>query len=140
MGLWVVLNLLQAGFTQLDPDEAYYWIYAQHLDWGYFDHPPAAALLIKLGTFLLPGELGLRFFIVLANALTLWVIWDLADRPQRSWALYSLLALLVAMPFLHLYGFIATADAPLMLFRPYFFGGIAVFWRSPISVRQLCGH
>ena len=102
LGLWVVLNLVQAAFTQLDPDEAYYWIYAQQLDWGYFDHPPAAALLIKLGTLLLPGELGVRFFIVLANALTLWVIWDLPDRPQRGRALYTLLALLLAMPFLHL--------------------------------------
>ena len=131
LGLWVVLNLLQAAFTQLDPDEAYYWIYAQQLDWGYFDHPPAAALLIKLGTLLLPGELGVRFFIVLANALTLWVIWDLADRPQRSRALYTLLALLLAMPFLHLYGFIATADAPLMLFSALFFWGYRRFLAKP---------
>ncbi|MDX2069702.1 MAG: glycosyltransferase family 39 protein [Haliscomenobacter sp.] len=128
---WVLLNLLQAGFTQLDPDEAYYWVYAQQLDWGYFDHPPAAALLIKLGTWLFPGTLGLRFFIVLANALAFVVIWDLAERPQSGRPLHLLIALLVAMPFLHLYGFIATADAPLMLFSALFFWGYLRFLDRP---------
>ena len=128
---WVLLNLLQAGFTQLDPDEAYYWVYAQQLDWGYFDHPPAAALLIKLGTWLFPGTLGLRFFIVLANALAFAVIWDLAGRPQSGRPLYLLIALLLAMPFLHLYGFIATADAPLMLFSALFFWGYRRFLDRP---------
>jgi hypothetical protein len=129
--LWALLNLLQAGLTPLDADEAYYWVYAQHLDWGYFDHPPAAALLIKLGTWLFPGTLGLRFFIVLANVLSFGVIWDLADRPRSGPALYTLLALLMAMPFLHLYGFIATADAPLMLFSALFFWGYRRFLAQP---------
>lgn len=131
LAIWVLLNLLQAGFTQLDSDEAYYWVYAQQLDWGYFDHPPAIALLIKLGTWLLPGTLGLRFFIVLANALTFLVVWDLAGRPQAGRALYVLIALLTAMPFLHLYGFIATADAPLMLFSALFFWAYWRFWNQP---------
>lgn len=131
LAIWVLLNLLQAGFTPLDPDEAYYWVYAQQLDWGYFDHPPAAAFLIKLGTLLLPGTLGLRFFIVLANALAFVVMWDLAGRPWQGRALYVFIALLLAMPFLHLYGFIATADAPLMLFSALFFWGYQRFWKQP---------
>lgn len=131
LAIWVLLNLLQAAFTQLDPDEAYYWVYAQQLDWGYFDHPPAAAFLIRLGTFLLPGTLGIRFFIVLANALTFVVIWDLAGRPRQGRAVYVLVSLLLAMPFLHLYGFIATADAPLMLFSALFFWGYHRFWNHP---------
>ncbi len=44
-----VISLFQAGFTELMDDEAYYWVYSRHLDWGYFDHPPMVALLIKMG-------------------------------------------------------------------------------------------
>jgi len=39
LGLLLVLNVMQAWLTELDPDEAYYWIYSRQLDWGYFDHP-----------------------------------------------------------------------------------------------------
>ena len=49
IGVWLVLNGLQAAFMGIDADEAYYWLYAQHLQWGYFDHPPLVALSIRLG-------------------------------------------------------------------------------------------
>lgn len=55
---WFLLSLLQAATTGLFDDEAYYWVYSQYLDWGYFDHPPMIAWLIKLGTSLFAGELG----------------------------------------------------------------------------------
>lgn len=32
--LFVLVNLLQAALTPLDPDEAYYWFYADRLQWG----------------------------------------------------------------------------------------------------------
>ncbi|MEL6358020.1 MAG: hypothetical protein AAFQ37_13930, partial [Bacteroidota bacterium] len=59
LGSWLFINLLQAALSPLDADEAYYWMYAHQLDWGYFDHPPAVAALIKFGMWL-PGELGVR--------------------------------------------------------------------------------
>lgn len=40
-----VINCLQAAFTELSDDEAYYWMYAQHLDVGYFDHPATPVTL-----------------------------------------------------------------------------------------------
>ena len=46
LGVWWVCNLLQAGFSQLANDEAYYHMFAEHLAWGYFDHPPMTALLV----------------------------------------------------------------------------------------------
>ncbi len=36
MGLRVAYWLL----AQPNPDEAYYWLWGQHLDWSYYDHPP----------------------------------------------------------------------------------------------------
>ncbi len=35
LGTWFLINLLQALFTGLHPDEAYYWMYSKFLDWGY---------------------------------------------------------------------------------------------------------
>ena len=68
---WFLLGLLQALFTELQDDEAYYWVFAHYLDWGYFDHPPMIAVLIKMGTALFGGELGVRFFPLVFNTLTL---------------------------------------------------------------------
>ncbi|HEY9888919.1 MAG TPA: glycosyltransferase family 39 protein, partial [Candidatus Obscuribacterales bacterium] len=34
------LRLVFWGGAFPNPDEAYYWLWGQHLDWSYFDHPP----------------------------------------------------------------------------------------------------
>jgi 4-amino-4-deoxy-L-arabinose transferase-like glycosyltransferase len=36
----VLLHLVMAAGFHLSPDEAHYALYASHLDWSYFDHPP----------------------------------------------------------------------------------------------------
>ena len=46
-----LVNLLQAYFTEITLDEAYYYQYARDLDWGYYDHPPMVALVIKIFNF-----------------------------------------------------------------------------------------
>ena len=61
LGIWWCANLLEAGFTELANDEAYYHLFAERLAWGYFDHPPMTALLVWLGEHLFGGELGVRF-------------------------------------------------------------------------------
>jgi len=61
LGAVFIINLLQSYFTQLIYDESYYWYYAQKMAWGYFDHPPMVALLIKISSFFFNGELGVRF-------------------------------------------------------------------------------
>jgi len=64
LGAWFVINMLQSIFTGLHSDESYYWMYSQNLDWGYFDHPPMAALFIFLGSSVFSGEVGVRIFLV----------------------------------------------------------------------------
>src|SRR5690554_2183997 len=49
---WFLINIIQSLFTEIGNDEAYYWVYSQYPDWGYFDHPPMIALVIKIGTLL----------------------------------------------------------------------------------------
>ncbi|MCB0588301.1 MAG: glycosyltransferase family 39 protein, partial [Phaeodactylibacter sp.] len=117
---WLVINLFQAALTELDPDEAYYWMYSQDLDWGYFDHPPMTALLIRLGTLAFPGELGVRLCFVLLQPLSFYFIWLLAGRPAGKWDAITLIGLLAAIPLLEAYGFVATPDGPLLFFTAVF--------------------
>lgn len=127
---WFVLNLVQAAFTPLDPDETYYWMYAGHLDWGYFDHPPAVALLIRLGRDWLPGALGVRFGHVLASTVTVAAVYHLLDKPRGS-GLALAAALIFAQPMLQVYGFIATPDGPLLLFTALYLLAYRRFLQQP---------
>lgn len=77
---WLLINLIQASSTELIDDEAYYWIYSRFPDWGYFDHPPAIALLIRAGYTLFHNELGVRLFAVLLNTLTIFIIDQLIEK------------------------------------------------------------
>lgn len=115
--VWCGTLLLQAMFTQLFADEAYYWMYSKHLAWGYFDHPPAVALLVKAGSSLFGGEFGVRFFSVLATVVAM-IIWESIIQPKDRRLFY---ALLISIGVLHLFGFLASPDAPLLLSSSLFF-------------------
>ncbi len=55
------IRLIYAGYRELVPDEAFYWVLSRHLSTGYLDHPPMVAYIIKLGTLLCgSNELGVR--------------------------------------------------------------------------------
>jgi hypothetical protein len=114
---WLLINLVQAGNTGLLDDEAYYWVYSRFLDWGYFDHPPMIAVLIKAGYSIFPNELGVRFFIVLMSTATLWMIHQLAG--SRNDKLFYLIA--ASMFLLQIGSIIAVPDLPLMFFIALFF-------------------
>jgi 4-amino-4-deoxy-L-arabinose transferase-like glycosyltransferase len=62
----VLLRLVGAAWTPLTFDEAYYWIWSKHLAFGYYDHPPGVALVIRLGTMIAGDtELGVRLISIL---------------------------------------------------------------------------
>ena len=115
---WTVLNLLQIGFTELTSDEGYYWFYAQHLQWGYYDHPPLLALLIKWGSLLLPGELGVRFFNVILSTAGLWLFFTLLPNHLKQSSTTYLL--LLSAPLLHYLTFLLFPDGPLLFFSLLF--------------------
>src|SRR3954469_16107877 len=64
VAILVGINLLRFAFAptfELLPQEAYYFLYSQHLALSYFDHPPVLALVLRLFTDVLgKGELSLR--------------------------------------------------------------------------------
>ena len=116
-GLWLLLGLLQSGLTELQDDEAYYWVFSQYLDWGYFDHPPMTALLIKMGYAIFPNELGVRLFPLLLNIFSLVIIEQLIDK--KNPLLFYAIALSMAV--IQIAGFIAVPDNPLIFFTALFF-------------------
>ncbi len=109
---WVVLNIFSAYYTGLAHDEAYYWVFSQHLDWGYLDHPPAVAVLIWLGQLLLDNNLGVRFFNVLLNVGSIYLLWKICKLYGKDIILFSFLYFGIAA--FHVYSFIAVPDAPLL--------------------------
>lgn len=114
---WLVLGFAQAALTELQDDEAYYWVYGQFLDWGYFDHPPMIGLLVKAGYSILPNELGVRLFPLLLNFLSLVIIEKLMGRKNPF--LFYVIAISIAV--LQVTGFIAVPDIPLIFFTALFF-------------------
>lgn len=119
---WGFLNFLQALMTPLNNDEAYYWMYSKYLAWGYFDHPPMIALMIKTGYFLFRNELGVRLLVVISEVITLLIIWSLLDQTVKHDYKKTLLFIMVIsiLPVINIYGFIATPDSPLLLFSAVF--------------------
>ena len=79
-----ILNLVQSNFTQLIFDEAYYWYYSQQMAWGYFDHPPMVALMIKISSYFFDGELGVRFLSCLLSVINILLLWLMIDNPKRN--------------------------------------------------------
>ncbi len=63
-GLLFLLTLFRFWYDtqhQLVQDEAYYWQWSRHLDWGYYDNTPLMAPVIRVFTLLLgTNELGVR--------------------------------------------------------------------------------
>jgi hypothetical protein len=116
-GMWLLLGLMQAGLTELQDDEAYYWVYSRFPDWGYFDHPPMTAILIKMGYAIFPDELGVRLFPLLLNIFSLVLIEKLID--QKNQFLFYAIALSMAV--IQLTGFVAVPDIPLIFFTALFF-------------------
>lgn len=121
-GVWWIINLLQAAFTELADDEAYYYLFSQSLELGYFDHPPMTALLVRMGS-LLGGEFGIRLFFTILQPVYLYILYrvikpDNEPTTHRDVVLFAVIC--AAMPIMQLYGFIAVPDAPLMFFSALF--------------------
>ena len=64
-----LLRLIAAAFVELGNDEVYYWTYAQHLQWNYFDHPPMVAVWIRMFTFNLSMQ-NFELFVRLGSIIS----------------------------------------------------------------------
>ncbi|WP_058481786.1 glycosyltransferase family 39 protein [Legionella waltersii] len=95
-------------------EEAYYWNYSQHLDFGYLDHPPMVAVLIKLFTSLLgTNEFTVRLASLICWLITMLYSFKLSELMNNGSGKYSIL-LLSVLPFFFFQSIIITPDSPLL--------------------------
>lgn len=134
-----LVNLISSALISISKDEAYYWMFARHLDWGFFDHPPLVALFIKAGTMIFPGTLGLRLLTTITSTLTLAVVWKLVPETDRkkSKALMLFFLLAFSMPVFNIYGFITTPDVPLLFFSALYLYSFLRFTRERSAMNAL---
>ncbi|MDG1423260.1 MAG: glycosyltransferase family 39 protein [Flavobacteriaceae bacterium] len=115
-----ILNIIQGSYTELLPDEAYYWVYSQDMNWGFFDHPPFVAVWVTISNFLFTDELGVRFFSAISFSLMLYLVWFTIDHPLKNKYSWLFLLLFLSTALLNVYGFITTPDTPLLFFFALF--------------------
>ena len=118
---WFLINLIQSYFTELHVDEAYYWVFSEFPAWGYFDHPPMIAILVKLGYLLFHNELGVRLLPSLLGAGTIFVTYKLLPSELREIKLYILLVTTISLMHINVAGFMALPDIPLVFFASLYF-------------------
>jgi hypothetical protein len=129
--LWFAINLFQALFMEILSDEAYYKLYSEYLDWGYFDHPPMIALMIKASSLLFSGNLGIRFLTIILQLFTLLLIWMTMDnRESDTQKVYTFFIVSGSIFMFTGYGVITAPDAPLLFFTALFLYGYRKFMHS----------
>lgn len=127
--IWGVLDLLCALFCEIHADEAYYRLYGQFLDWGYFDHPPVVGLMTAISGAMVPEtslmlkNLSVRLVTVLIHMATVYVVWKTIEEEVRNSpsSLFCFLLVAASIPMFCAYGFMTTPDAPLLFFAAVFY-------------------
>ena len=113
----VLLRFVASVCMILVPEEAYYWMYAQHPSLSYYDHPPMIAWVIGLGTqFFGNNEFGVRSatqLLMLASSALMYVysrIWFSREAALGAALLPQILPVYFGS------GLIATMDGSLIFF------------------------
>ncbi len=117
---WMILNIIQAFFTNMHVDELYYWMYSKEMAWGFFDHPPMTAFLVFLGKNIMHNELGLRLFFIILTTITMALIMSELNEKKD---LFFLTLFIISFPLVHTHigGFLSLPDTPLVFFTLLFF-------------------
>lgn len=115
VGLFL-LNLFQSAFVELSYDEAYYWIYSQFPSWGYYDHPPMVAWLIKVGSIFGHSELAVRFMFNVLGCGSIYYLWKITNQKNIK----TFIALTLSLTLVQASGFLALPDTGLLFFATLF--------------------
>jgi hypothetical protein len=118
--LFVLVYLLRfAGSQQMGmmPQDAYYYLYSEYLDWSYFDHPPAVAYMLKSTSYVFGQSVGVvkaTDFVVSFVGLLAFYYFSTLILSKRK-AIYATVFYGVTLQ-LTVLSMVTTPDVPLMLF------------------------
>ena len=140
-----VLGLLAGAFlfrwlflyvTPLDlaGDEAYYWEWGQHLDWGYFSKPPGIAWIMAFADWIGGGTaMGIRTVTLLLGSFALWFLYKLVSSSvSHHAAVWSVLLSISTIGTAALQT-VLTIDAPLVF---SWTGAMWSLWEWHASIRS----
>lgn len=112
--LTLFIKLALAYFLPMSGDEAYFIIWARHLDFGYYDHPPMVGWILYLMRLIGDSELVMRLPAVLLSTLIGMGVYRLLkplDANRAAWV-----AILFLISPVNILGVLITTDTPLILF------------------------
>jgi len=131
LALSLALRVVAMVNVPLVPEEAYYWMYAQHPNLSYYDHPPMVAWVIGLGTVVFGhNEFGVRIvssLLMIGASVLMYAFGRMWF--SRSAALLAAV-LLQLLPLYFAVGFIATMDGALLFFWMLCLVGVSVALRE----------
>lgn len=107
-----IIRLAFAALIPIFPDEAYYWAWSRHLAAGYFDHPPAIALLIRSSGATSP--LGVRFGPIIAGFVAAITTVAIARHLGGGRAALRAAMVITVLPLAAAGLILATPDSPLL--------------------------
>ena len=112
----VFLRLLFISGTMLIDDEAYYAMYARHLDWGYIDHGPVVGFIIKIFTFFGENAFTIRIGATLMMAFLATILYRFGKTHfNKTTGMVLSLGISANMLF-HTNSIVITPDLPLTFF------------------------
>lgn len=120
LGVFLLLRIIFWGLLFPNPDEAYYWLWGQHLEISYYDHPPFHAWIQGLfSRGLGRSNWVLRLPNLFSTGLLLGVYWHICrylyrERTVELWI--TTVLLLLASPLFFLFLAIAWPDHWLIVF------------------------
>ncbi|MGB9713019.1 MAG: ArnT family glycosyltransferase [Dissulfurimicrobium sp.] len=117
LGVLIAVRVLFIAFAPLDlsPDEAYYWDWSRHLDWGYYSKPPMIAWIIAAGTSIFGNNaMGVRLPAAILATLGVLAVYLLGRRLFGAKAGFLAALATAFMPGSCVLGFAMTIDAPLI--------------------------
>ncbi len=117
LSVLTVVRLAVAAALPLADDEAYYWAWSRHLAWGYPDHPPMIAGIIRLTTAL-AGQtpLGVRLGPIAFSLGTSIVLYFLGRQMFGPTVGFIATLAYQAIPIFALGAVFAGPDAPMAFF------------------------
>ena len=140
MAILILARAVMAGILPLSADEAYYWLWSKYPAWGYYDHPPAVAFLIRIGAGLFGDtEFGVRLGGVILSLITSWFIWQAARdilKDEKRAALAALLFNLTLMAGVEMLA--VTPDTPSIAATAAFLFSLAKLQRTQDGRWWLC--
>lgn len=145
LGIALLLRLVLAARVPMVQDEAYYWEWSRRLAPGYFDHPPAIAWSVWLGTrlFALLGlplsPLAVRFVPVLEGTIAAAATMLIAGRLGGAGAARLAAIVMSVMPLAAAGLVLATPDAPLLAATAVGCYGVTRAVQSPLRSRASLG-